>query len=103
MSYFEKHVFFCTNQRENNENCCADCHASAAHAHAKARIKALGLNGKGKVRMNKAGCLDRCDEGPVMVVYPEGIWYTYFDIADVDEIIDSHIVGGEVVERLRLP
>ena len=103
MSYFEKHVFFCTNQRANNESCCADCHASSAHAHAKARIKALGLNGQGKVRMNKAGCLDRCDEGPVMVVYPEGVWYTYFDIADVDEIIDSHIIGDEVVERLRLP
>ncbi len=53
--------------------------------------------------MNKAGCLDRCDEGPVMVVYPEGVWYTYVDISDVDEIIDSHLVGGEIVERLRLP
>ena len=103
MSYFEKHVFFCTNQRPNNESCCADCHASTAHAHAKERIKKLGLNGQGKVRMNKAGCLDRCDEGPVMVVYPEGIWYTYVDITDVDEIIDSHIVGGQIVERLRLP
>jgi len=61
------------------------------------------LNGQGKIRMNKAGCLDRCDEGPVMVVYPEGVWYTYVDISDVDEIIDSHLVGGEVVERLRLP
>jgi (2Fe-2S) ferredoxin len=92
MSYFEKHVFFCTNQRP-----------SAAHAHAKERIKKLGLSGQGKIRMNKAGCLDRCDEGPVMVVYPEGVWYTYVDVSDVDEIIDSHLVGGEIVERLRLP
>lgn len=103
MSYFEKHVFFCTNQRANNESCCADCHATPAHAHAKERIKKLGLNGEGKIRMNKAGCLDRCDEGPVMVVYPEGVWYTYVDITDVDEIIDSHLVGGQIVERLRLP
>lgn len=103
MSYFEKHVFFCTNQRDNNESCCADCNASAAHAHAKQRIKQMGLNGQGKIRMNKAGCLDRCNEGPVLVVYPEGVWYTYVDNSDVDEIIDSHLVKGEIVERLRLP
>jgi (2Fe-2S) ferredoxin len=52
--------------------------------------------------MNKAGCLDRCDEGPVLVVYPEEVWYTYANEADVDEIIDSHIRGGKPVERLRI-
>lgn len=103
MTYFDKHVFFCTNQRPNNENCCANYKASEVHAYAKARIKELGLNGQGRVRMNKAGCLDRCDEGPVLVVYPEGTWYTYVDESDIDEIIDSHIVGGKVVERLLLP
>lgn len=103
MTYFDKHVFFCTNQRPNNENCCANYNASAVHAYAKARIKELGLSGQGRVRMNKAGCLDRCDEGPVLVVYPEGVWYTYVDESDIDEIIDSHIVGGKVVERLLLP
>ncbi|MCQ8895394.1 (2Fe-2S) ferredoxin domain-containing protein [Limnobacter humi] len=103
MGYFDKHVFFCTNQRDNNENCCANCNASEVHAHAKARIKQLGLNGAGKIRMNKAGCLDRCEEGPVLVVYPEGVWYTYVDQTDIDEIIDSHLVGGQVVDRLRLP
>ncbi|HEX4880304.1 MAG TPA: (2Fe-2S) ferredoxin domain-containing protein [Limnobacter sp.] len=103
MSYFDKHVFFCTNQRPNNESCCANCNASDVHAYAKQRIKALGLSGQGKIRMNKAGCLDRCDEGPVLVVYPEGVWYTYVDNTDVDEIIDSHLVGGQIVERLRLP
>ena len=103
MSYFDKHVFFCTNQRDNGERSCGDCAASEVHAYAKGRIKELGLNGQGKVRMNKAGCLDRCDEGPVLVVYPEGVWYTFVDKEDVDEIIDSHLVRGEVVERLRLP
>ncbi len=103
MSHFEKHVFLCTNQRINNENCCANCQAPAIHAYAKERIKKLGLNGQGKIRINKAGCLDRCNEGPVMVVYPEGVWYTYVDITDVDEIIDSHLIGGKIVNRLRLP
>ena len=103
MSHFKHHVFFCTNQRDNGENCCANYCASEVHAYAKKRIKDLGQNGAGKIRMNKAGCLDRCDEGPVLVVYPEGIWYTYVDQTDVDEIIDKHLLGGEVVERLRLP
>ena len=70
--------------------------------YAKGRIKDLGLAGTGKVRINKAGCLDRCEEGPVLVVYPEAVWYTYVDRSDIDEIIDRHIVGGEIVERLRI-
>lgn len=102
-SYYKHHVFFCLNQREPGEReCCADKCAKAAQVHAKQRIKALNLNGKGKVRINQAGCLDRCEEGPVMVIYPEGTWYTYVDNADIDEIIDSHIVNGQPVERLKI-
>lgn len=71
--------------------------------YAKERVKSLRLAGPGRVRINKAGCLDRCDLGPCVVVYPEGVWYTYFDQKDIDEIIDSHLVHGHVVERLRLP
>lgn len=70
--------------------------------YAKQRVKALGLAGPGKVRINKAGCLDRCEEGPVVVVYPEGVWYTYVDQNDIDEIIESHLCDGKVVERLRI-
>jgi (2Fe-2S) ferredoxin len=70
--------------------------------YAKDRVKALGLAGEGKVRVNKAGCLDRCEEGPCVVVYPDGVWYTYVDRSDIDEIIDRHVVNGEVVERLRI-
>jgi (2Fe-2S) ferredoxin len=54
------------------------------------------------VRVNKAGCLDRCAGGPVAVVYPEAVWYTYVDRNDLDEIVDSHLLQGRVVERLRL-
>lgn len=104
MSHYRHHVFFCTNQREPGADrpSCANCGANDAQAHAKKRIKALGLAGAGQVRVNKAGCLDRCEEGPVLVVYPEGVWYTYVDNSDIDEIIDAHLVGGEPVERLRL-
>ena len=102
MSFYAHHVFFCLNRRDAPENCCA-CHGSEAmQQYAKQRIKALGLSGQGRVRINKAGCLDRCEEGPVIVVYPEEVWYTYVDQQDVDEIIDRHIVGGEIVERLRI-
>jgi (2Fe-2S) ferredoxin len=70
--------------------------------YAKQRIKALGMSGKDRVRINRAGCLDRCEEGPVIVVYPEEVWYTYVDKDDIDEIIDRHVIGGEIVERLRI-
>ena len=68
----------------------------------KDRIKALGLAGEGRVRINKAGCLDRCTEGPILVIYPEEIWYQFIDESDIDEIIERHIIGGEIVERLRV-
>lgn len=105
MAFFERHLFFCLNQRDPGaaRSSCAGCNAAAMHAHAKARVQALGLAGVGKVRVNKAGCLDRCEEGPVVVVYPEAVWYTYVDEHDIDEIIDAHLVGGEPVARLRLP
>ena len=59
--------------------------------------------GLGGVRVNKAGCLDRCAGGPVIVVYPEAVWYTYVDQQDIDEIVERHLTRGEVVERLQLP
>ena len=70
--------------------------------YAKKRVKELGLAGAGKLRVNMAGCLDRCDEGPCIVVYPEAVWYSYVDRADVDEIIEEHLQHGRVVERLKM-
>ena len=70
--------------------------------YAKAKVKSLGLAGEGRVRVNQAGCMDRCEEGPVCVVYPEGTWYTYIDESDVDEIIESHLVNGKPVDRLKI-
>jgi len=102
MSYFRRHVFFCCNQRPVPEKCCANAGAAEMQKYAKSRVKALGISGPGEVRINKAGCLDRCEEGPVIVVYPDAVWYTYVDESDIDEIIDRHVVGGEVVERLKI-
>jgi (2Fe-2S) ferredoxin len=100
--YYDKHVFVCVNKRDDGRPCCMDRGAVTAQKHAKRRIKEMNLNGQGKIRINQSGCLDRCEEGPVMVVYPEGTWYTYVDTEDIDEIIDSHLVGGKVVERLKI-
>lgn len=102
MSYYQRHVFFCTNQREPGAACCAGHGAQELRDYAKDQVKALGLNGPGKVRINSAGCLGRCEEGPVVVVYPEAVWYTYVDQADIDDIIEQHLVQGRVVERLKL-
>jgi (2Fe-2S) ferredoxin len=101
--YYKHHVFFCCNQRDDpNRASCNNYGAQEVRDYAKARLKELGLSGKGKVRVNQAGCLDRCEEGPVIVVYPEEVWYTYVDRADVDEIIQEHLVHGRIVERLRI-
>ncbi|MGI4860128.1 MAG: (2Fe-2S) ferredoxin domain-containing protein [Janthinobacterium lividum] len=101
-SFYKHHVFFCLNQRDADATrpSCAGCGAQEMQEYAKKRIKKLGLAGEGQVRINKAGCLDRCEQGPVLVIYPEGTWYTYLDESDIDEIVDSHLVGGQVVERL---
>lgn len=103
MSYYQRHIFFCLNQRSNGEACCADHDAQAAFDRCKARVKAAGLSGPGKVRVNKAGCLDRCAGGPVAVVYPEAVWYSYVDAQDIEEIVDRHLRDGQVVERLLTP
>ena len=98
--FYQKHVFFCVNCRDDGRQCCADANAGAMRDYAKKRIKSMDLSGPGAIRVNQAGCLDRCSEGPAVVIYPEGIWYTYVDEHDIDEIVDRHLVGGEIVTRL---
>ena len=102
MSYYARHVFFCCNQREDGRVCCADKGSPEMRDYAKRRVKELGMAGEGKVRINQAGCLDRCEEGPCIVVYPEAVWYSYVDRADIDEIVEEHLRHGRVVERLRI-
>lgn len=100
MAYYTKHVFICTNQRDNEKKCCQQANASEILDYAKSRVKELGLSDNQQVRINKAGCLGRCALGPTMVIYPEGIWYTYRDKADIDEIIESHLMNDKIVNRL---
>ena len=102
MSYYQHHIFFCLNERKGGEAACAQHDAQAAFDHCKKRVKEIGLSGPGGVRVNRAGCLDRCAGGPVAVVYPEAVWYTYVDRSDIDEIIEEHLVNGRPVERLRV-
>lgn len=98
MSFYRYHLFFCTNRREGAA-CCADHGAQSLRDYAKERVKALGL---ADIRVNSAGCLGRCEHGPVLVVYPETCWYSYVDREDIDEIIEQHLQLGQPVERLLL-
>ena len=102
-SYYGRHIFFCLNERKGSEESCARHHAEDGFDRCKSQIKKAGLSGPGQVRVNKAGCLDRCAAGPVAVVYPEAVWYTYVDKDDIDEIVDSHLKNGKIVERLLTP
>lgn len=99
--YFRLHVFCCTNERpeKHPRGSCAARGSVKLRNYLKVRAKELGL---GDVRINAAGCLDRCEHGPVMVVYPQGVWYTYTSTEDIDAILGDHLVGGRVVERLRI-
>ncbi len=99
--FYRAHVFCCTNERPDGHprGCCKDKDAEALRNYMKARAKALGLAG---VRINIAGCLDRCELGPTMVIYPEGVWYHYRSTEDLDEILQTHVIEGGRVTRLQL-
>ena len=99
--YYRRHVFCCVNARApgHPRGCCSAKDSVKLRAHMKARAKQRGLTG---VRINASQCLDRCEFGPTMVIYPEGVWYAPKTVADVDEIIETHLVGGGRVERLML-
>lgn len=99
--YYRLHVFCCVNKRpaEHPRGSCSGRGSEPLRDYMKARAKELGLT---DIRINSAGCLDRCGLGPVMVIYPDGIWYRYATAADVDEILNVHLKEGGRVERLML-
>ena len=101
MPHYKHHVFFCVNRRED-DTCCQNHDAQAMRDYAKQRCIALGIHGAGQVRINQAGCLDRCAEGPVLVVYPEGVWYRWRDQADIDRIIEEHLMHSRPVAELEI-
>jgi len=104
MAKFEKQIFICTNHRPagNPRGCCDPLGNAALHGAFKEKLKQRGIPNS-KVRANKAGCLDQCEVGPTVVVYPDAVWYGGVTLADIDEIVNSHIVGGRPVERLLIP
>ena len=99
--YYEAHVFCCTNRRPagHPRGCCAERSGEALRDHMKSRARELGLK---NVRINNAGCLDRCELGPTLVIYPEGVWYSCTTKADIDEVLETHLLKGGRVERLML-
>jgi (2Fe-2S) ferredoxin len=102
MPQYERHVFVCENRRavDDPRGCCALKGSAAVRDRLKILAKGAGL--KGRVRINGAGCLDQCEYGPTIVVYPEAVWYGAVTVADAEEIFESHVLGGKPVERLRL-
>ncbi len=103
MSYYQQHIFLCINERDNNKDCCAKRGAKPLLNYLKTRIKMLDDKKEKKIRVSSAGCLGRCEDGPVLVIYPEGIWYYCETEKDIDEIIEKQIVNKQIVTRLLLP
>jgi (2Fe-2S) ferredoxin len=100
--HYRAHVFFCNNQRPpgHERGCCVEKGANRLREYMKKRVKELGIAG---VRVNASGCLDRCELGPSVVIYPEGVWYAPKTEEDCEEIIAVHLKGGGRVERLMMP
>lgn len=99
---YDKHIFICVNQRAAGaaRKSCGEAHGMELVDAFKKKLKELNL--PIKLRAQKAGCLDICDYGPTLVVYPEGVFYVGVELSDVDEIINEHIINNRPVERLRL-
>lgn len=102
MAHFDRHVFICTNRRDpqNPKGSCAHKGAEGICEAFKKGLISAGL--KGRMRANSSGCLDQCQHGPTVVVYPEQVWYTVPTAEDAEEIIREHLVQGRPVERLRI-
>jgi (2Fe-2S) ferredoxin len=101
--FYRAHVFVCTNERPEGHprGCCKARGAEALRDHMKAKAKALGLK---DVRINAAGCLDRCELGPTLVIYPEGVWYRAETKEQIDRILEAHVRdGGRVPELMLMP
>ncbi|KTD52783.1 (2Fe-2S) ferredoxin domain-containing protein [Legionella quateirensis] len=100
MTYYTKHIMICTNQKAAGKQCCANSGGEEYFDYLKSRLLELDMHGPGKYRVSKSGCLGRCSSGPCIVIYPEGVWYSYASFADIDQIIESHLIAGETAEQL---
>jgi (2Fe-2S) ferredoxin len=100
LTYYSKHVFICTNQKAEGKPCCARSGGEDFFQYMKAKVAKLELNGPGKIRISKSGCLGRCNLGPCLLIYPEGVWYSYGSFADLDRIIENHLLEDIQVKEL---
>lgn len=102
MSYYKNHIFICTNQKDNNKQCCANSNACEMVAYAKQQAALLGITKESKFRVNSSGCMGRCSEGPILAVYPKGDWYTYKSRDDIDNILEA-VLNDKVCSENLLP
>ena len=100
MSYYTKHVLLCTNQKPTGIPCCANSGGDEFFTYMKSKLIELDIHGPGKIRISKSGCLGRCKLGPCVVIYPEAVWYSYSSFADIDKIIEGHLLADKQVEEL---
>ena len=102
MNFYTRHIFFCNNIRKNNKVCCSQKDAKVYYRYAKDKCRLQNILGRGMLGVSESRCLGRCESGPVAVVYPDNIWYTYSNKKDIDKIINKHLIGGEVVKTLQI-
>ena len=101
--FYDMHIFCCTNVRPSSSprGSCARKNSVKLREYMKQELKKISSN-RVKIRVNASGCLDRCSLGPVMVIYPDGVWYSFQNKQDVDDIIQNHIMQNTLVERLMI-
>lgn len=100
--FYQKHVFFCVNLKEPGKKCCQNANASQFFEYMKSQLQQRNLFGPGLIRVSHSGCLGRCALGPMMVVYPDNIWYSYRTFDDIDAIIEQHLIGQVPVAALQI-
>ena len=97
-NFYKKHIFFCTNQREDkNKRSCGNAEVNELRVYMKEKINKAGLKG---IRVNSSGCLNRCKKGPLMVIYPQGIWFKVTNKEDIDLIIEDYIKNNKLIKKL---
>jgi len=101
-NFYQYHAFFCNNQRKNNKKCCGNINTKEMYRYAKDKCRESNLLGKNKIGISETRCLGRCIDGPVIVIYPQETWYRWKTKEDIDEIINSHFINHQIVNRLKI-
>lgn len=100
MNYYNKHALICINQKPGGKVCCANSGGEEFFRYLKSKVAKHDLHGPGKIRVSQSGCLGRCDLGPCIVVYPEGVWFKYASFEDIDQIVNQYFLKDIKPEEL---